>query len=311
MGKHFLQSEYWQKFKNDYGTPAIIAGDVLYTVHKIPFSNYNYAYCPRVNPLDIKFNELEESLKQNGCIAVHFDVPNIIKGSTKEKEAVNFLKEHCVVSQRDEFAKANFFIDLTKSEEELLNNMHKKHKYNVNYAQRNGVTVIENSTKEGFEKFYALYKETGQRQKFYFRSHTYLEKLWDVVSTAGLGHILIAEHEEKPLAAWLLINYDGVLYYPYGGSTEEKKNVFASNLLGWETIKLGKKLGCSLFDMWGASEDLNDEADSYHGFSIFKSKFGAQHVLYINSYDLVLNPPLYKIFTTANDLRWKLLNILR
>ena len=95
------------------------------------------------------------------------------------------------------------------------------------------------------------------------------------------------------------------------GSTERDKDVQASCLLGWEAIKFGKSKGCGLFDMWGASEDMSNKSDPYYGFSVFKEKFGATHVNYIDSYDYVINNSLYKMFTLANNVRWKLLSILR
>ena len=63
--------------------------------------------------------------------------------------------------------------------------------------------------------------------------------------------------------------------------------------------------------MWGAAEDMSNKNDQYYGFSVFKQKFGARHVTYIDSYDFVINEPVYKMFTVANDVRWKLLNILK
>jgi len=101
------------------------------------------------------------------------------------------------------------------------------------------------------------------------------------------------------------------LYYPYGGSTAEERNVQSSCLVGWEAIRLGKKLGCKLFDMWGATEDMSNKSDPYYGFSVFKEKFGSKHVEYIPSYDFVVNEPVYKMFTAANNLRWKVLNLLK
>lgn len=311
MGKHILQSDLWAEFKNLYGTPAVVEGGVVYTIHKIPFSSYNYAYCPRVRPSDINFGQLKDSLEKNNCIAIHFDVPNIVKGSPEESSETAILNEISSRSPRDEFAKANLLIDLTKSESELFEGMHKKHRYNINYAKKNGVIVREGKTDQDFDIFYDLYRETGERQKFYFRSHDYLRKLWSVFNEKNSAHLLIAEHQGKALAAWILLSYENVFYYPYGGSTEEKKNLFASNLLGWEAILLGKKLNCQVFDMWGASVNLDDEHDSYHGFSVFKSKFGAKHVVYCDSYDMVLNENIYKLFNTANNLRWKLLNFIR
>ncbi|MFH1899217.1 MAG: peptidoglycan bridge formation glycyltransferase FemA/FemB family protein [Patescibacteria group bacterium] len=311
MARHVLQSELWEKFKNSYGTPAVRVGNVLYTKHKIPFSSDFYAYSPRVNPFDIDFDRVKASLEENSCVAIHFDVPNVIKESSDSERAINIFKDRCSPSTRDEFAKGNFLLDLTRPEEELLNNMHKKHRYNVKYAQGKGVVVRQSTDDADFDIFYNLYSETGGRAKFFARSKNYMEKAWRTFRDAGCGRFVIAELDGKPLTAWLLINYDNVLYYPYGGSTNEDRNVQSSCLVGWEAIKLGKKLGCTLFDMWGASEDMSNKSDPYFGFSLFKEKFGAKHVVYIPSYDFVLNAPVYKLFTAANAFRWKLLNLLR
>ncbi len=311
MSTHLAQSHLWGKFKEDYGTPVVYAGNVMYTKHKIPFTGSFYAYCPRVNPSDVNFEELKKSMEENNCIALHFDVPNVAKDSPEAETALAILEKYCEKSPRAEFAKGNFIIDLTKSEEELLAGMHNKQRYNMGLAQRKGVTVKEGSADEDFDVFFEIYKQTGMRQKFYYRPKAYLHEVFKSFRSDGLAYILTAYYEGKPLASWMLLKYEDVLYYPYGGSTEEFKNVFASTLVGWEAIKLGKRLNCTLFDMWGATEDMSDTTDTYYGFSLFKQKFGAKHIQYIDSYDFIINPSLYKMFNMANGVRWKILNVLR
>lgn len=313
MENHILQSDSWGEFKSSYGTPAIKAGGVLYTKHKIPFTSYFFAYCPRVNPFLIDFEELKKSLENESCVGLHFDVPNIIKGSDKEEEAVKIFKSNpnCRKSPRDEFAKGNFILDLNKSEDELLDQMHKKHRYNIKYAERSGVVVGSYQKPEDLDAFYKLYKETAKRQNYFPRSRLYIQKIWDTFRPSNAVDVLIAEYKGTPLASWMLFIDGDILYYPYGGSSEEYKNLQASCLIGWEAIKYGKKHDCKVFDMWGAAADLSDESDSYHGFSLFKSKFGAKHVVYIDSYDFVINQALYTMFTSANKVRWKVLEMLR
>jgi lipid II:glycine glycyltransferase (peptidoglycan interpeptide bridge formation enzyme) len=311
MKQHILQSPLWAKFKNNYGTPAVIVDHVLYTKHKIPFTSYYFAYCPRVNPFKINFKSLEESLREQACIAVHFDVPNVVEGSKEAEKARAIFAERCVLSGRDEFAKGNFLLALTESEEKLLKGMYKKHRYNINYAERKGVVVEQAKSAADFETFFELYKKTADRQKYFPRMRTYLEKIWDIFRKEDKAYILTAKYEKTPLASWLLLVHENVIYYPYGGSSSDYRNLHGSCILGWEAIKLGKKLGCELMDMWGAAEDLNDKSDSYHGFSVFKSKFGGEHVTYIDSYDFVLNTAMHKMFIKANDFRWKLLRIIR
>lgn len=318
ISEHIVQTKQWGKFKTLYGTKSVRVGDVQYTLHKIPFTQYFYAYCPKVNPFKINFSEVTKSLSENNAVCINFDVPNVLKNSGEFDRAVSFFEENqCVKSPRDTFAKFNVLMDLTKSEDELLMSMHKKHRYNIAYAQKNGlvssVVSYDNSqnAKDSFESFYNLHKSTADRQKYYTHSKRYLETVWKIMGEAGIAKILNVSYQEKALSSWMLFVHDGVLYYPYGGSSEQHKKLYASNLAGWEAIKFGKASGCHTFDMWGAGENPNDTTDPWWGFTNFKMKFGGAHVEYMDSYDFVVNKVMYNAFILANDLRWKLLKLLK
>ena len=64
------------------------------------------------------------------------------------------------------FTKYTFILDLTKSEEELLKNMHPKTRYNIRVAEKKGVKVIEDNSDKAFEEYLKLTKETTQQTKF-------------------------------------------------------------------------------------------------------------------------------------------------
>ncbi len=309
MYRHIVQSKEWAEVKDEYGTPSVRIGEVYYTKHKIPKSKYYYAYCPRVNPAVIDFEKLKNSLKENDCIGLTFDVPNVIKGSPEEQKALEIFKKHCKKSKRSEFAQANIILDLKKSEKEIFSEMHKKHRYNTRYAARKGVTAKLAKNKEDFQEFFKLFKKTAVRQHYFIRPKRYYEIIWEKLHPKGICHILSAEYEGETLASWMIFIYDNVLYYPYGGSAESKKNIFASNALGWELIRFGKEKGCEIFDMWGAADDPENAKDEYHGFTNFKLKFGGEHVKYVNSYDLVIKKIPYFLFSNLNALRWKLLDL--
>ena len=307
---HIVQSPIWEKFKASFGTETVRVGEVFYSKHKIPFTNYYYAYCPKVDPFVVDFVAVHASLKENNCVAINFDVPNVLADSARSAEAQKvFEKNGCAKSPKSTFTPHNLLLDLTISEEELLQKMHSKHRYNIRYAQKNGVEVREGTTSQDFDVFYELALGTANRQGFYIHPKSYYEKIWEILGAEKFAKILTAYYQEKPLASWMFFVYDKVFYYPYGGSSEESKNLFASNLVGWEGIKLGKSLGCETFDMWGACADPDDSSDPEWGFTNFKMKFGAKYVGYIPSYDLILNPVLYKMFNLSNNLRWKILKL--
>jgi len=311
MKNHVVQSKEWGEFKTQYGTPAVRVGTIQYTIHKVPYTGEFYAYCPKINPVDINFDEIKNSLIKNSCIAINFDVPNVIKGSENESRAIEILESKCRKSPKDTFAKFNVLLDISKSEEEILNNMHKKHRYNIKYSQRNGVTVRKVSTESDYDIFYSLLKDTAERQKYYIHPKNYYKKIWEQMGAQNICTILISEFDGVPLASWMLFTYEGVLYYPYGGSSNRHKNLYASNLICWESILLGKSMGCETFDMWGAAKDPNDEEDSWQGFTNFKLKFGGKHVEYIDSYDFIINEQMYNAFNLAQKVRWTILNLLR
>lgn len=312
MEKHIVQSDEWGKFKNDYGTPAVNAGGVLYTKHAIPLTAEYFAYCPKVDPTKIDFAILKASLDENKCVNINFDVPNVIKGTEEEAASLRiFEKADCVLAPKDQFAKSNVLLDISPDEDALLANMHHKHRYNIKYSQKNGVHVRRAEEQKDFDIFWKMFEDTSIRQHYYIRPRKYYETIWNDFKKIGICDILIAEKDGIPLASWMLFIYNNVLYYPYGGSSEELKNLHGSTFLGWEAIRFGKEKNCKIFDMWGASENPENVDDPWYGFTNFKLKYGGKYVTYMDSYDFVVNKPVYKMFSVANDLRWKILKLIK
>ena len=197
------------------------------------------------------------------------------------------------LAARPLFTKYTFILDLTKSEEELLKNMHSKARYNIRVAQRYGVEVGEDNSSVAFEEYLRLMKETTVRQKFYAHTREYHKKMWKILSPKKMARLFIAKYKGQVLTAWILFVFKDTLYYPYGASSSLLREVMASNLMMWEAIRFGKKLGLKKFDMWGALGPNPDPKDPWFGFHSFKEKYGPRHVEFIGSYDLVINSPLY------------------
>jgi len=308
---HIVQSQEWAEFKNAYGTQTVRCGKIFYSKHQIPFSPYFVAYSPKVNPFVIDWEKLRGSLKNEKCVSVNFDVPNVVKNSPEAKNAETIFRGRCIKSPKNTFAGSTVILDLNKTEDELLKNLHPKHRYNMKLAQKNGVMIEKAKSLADFEVFFDLLYVTSLRQKYYIHPKHYYQKIWEILSPKGMCHILTAKFNGGALSSWMLFIYNNVLYYPYGGSSDNLQNFFPSNLLGWETIRFGKELGCASFDMWGACKNINDQTDPWWGFTNFKLKFGGQIVEFMDSYDFVVNKKVYKMFNLANNLRWKILKLIR
>ena len=307
---HIVQSKEWGDFKTLMKTKSVKVGDIQFTKHKIPKLPYYIAYAPKVNFLkqQIDWEELKKIAKQENCIMVRFDVPNNILSITDEtQDLISDLKNKCKLSPRSTFSRHNVVLDISKDTDELLKNASQKTRYNIKLAEKKGVIVKVENNENGIKIFNDLMEETAKRQGFFPHSRNYYQKCFETLNKNNMANILIAYYNNVPLAAWMLFNKDDVLYYPYGTSSNEHRNLMPSNLLAWEAIKLGKSLNCTIFDMWGA---VNVESSPWWGFTKFKLGYGGVLVEYIDSYDLVINDTVYNLFNTAYSLFWKLKKII-
>lgn len=307
---HPLQSFQWGEFRKKTGVKVVALGGLQLTIHKIPYLPWTIGYLPKgALPTKKMITDLQKIGKQENCIFIQLE-PNIVNDKGLR------INDKLRPSFRPLFTKYTFQLDLTKSEEELLKNMSSKTRYNIRVAQKHGVKVIEDNSNEAFNAYLTLLKETTARQKFYAHTKQYHLLMWQTLKPAGIAHLLIASCSSKTsnlkpitLAAWILFVYDGVLYYPYGASSNKYKEVMASNLIMWETIRFGKKMGCKVFDMWGSLGPNPDKNDPWYGFHRFKQGYGGKLVEFAGSYDLVINPFLYELYKIADKLRWMLLKI--
>lgn len=297
---HPLQSVAWEKFRKKTGIKTVMIDGLLMTVHKVPHTPFNIGYLPKGPLPDQKLiNELKETGNKENCIFIQLE-PNVMKGSESK------LQSDLKPAAHPLFTKYTFILDLTKSEDDLLKNMHHKTRYNIRVAQKRGVEVVEDNSEKAFEEYLKLTRETTKRQGFFAHSEKYHRLMWETLK-GKMAHLFLAKYEGEVLVAWIVFVHNDTLYYPYGASSSEHREVMASNLMMWEVIRWGKKLGLKKFDMWGALSEHPNEKDPWFGFHRFKQGYGAQHVEFVGSYDLVIKPFWYEVYKIADKIRWLLL----
>ena len=317
---HPLQSKEWGEFRERTGIKVIRTNNFQLTIHPIPKIGLTIGYYPKgPMPTSSVITELKQAGKKNNCVFIQLEPEVEAEKNVGKKLLTLGLKP----SAHPLFTKYTFVLDLAKSEEELLKNMHNKTRYNIRLAERKGVTVKEENSEEAFAKYIKLTKETTTRQGFFAHTEKYHRLMWETLRVKNAefrmqknydkltAHLFVAQYEGEPLVAWILFVYKDTLYYPYGASSNKHREVMASNLMMWEAIKFGKKLGLKKFDMWGALGENPDEHDPWFGFHKFKQGYGARHVEFVGSYDLVLGPIAYQFYVVADKLRWLFLKIRR
>ena len=252
-------------------------------------------------------DHLKEYSKEQKAAYIKVDPQIVLAQDTanftqdKGKAAVNpreyFEKSGWINSRQQIQFKNTFWMDLTKSEDELLANMKQKTRYNIRLAEKKGVKVRQGSSND-FDVIYEMYAATSARDGFIIRPKEYYCLLWNTFMEAGMAVPLIAEVQDEPVGALFLFHFNQKSYYLYGMSRDVHREKMPSYLLQWEAIRLSKSLGCTTYDLWGAP-DVFDPSDRMWGVHKFKEGLGGEVIQTIGAFDFPTSKLAYTIIQEA------------
>jgi len=323
IANHPVQTWDWGDFQESQGHKVyrlgVFENDKIlsaYSVsfHKIPKTNYTIGSLLRGPAIDQEMlDNLRKIALDENAIFIKLE-PNQIQ---KTYDSTNTPTTHLpdpdfkdlLSSPKVAFYPFTYIVDLTKSEEDLLKNMHSKTRYNIRLANRHNVEVKREVTDQAFETYLKLLFDTTKRQGFYLHSQNYHRTLWKMLKGTGMLNIFTAYYQGKALSSFMTFTLGDTLYYPYGASLDLHREVMAPTLLMWEVIKYGQSQNLKSFDMWGALGPEAKPTDQGAGFTRFKQGYGGQLVQFIGTYDYVINPNLYKAYNIVDKIRWKLLRL--
>lgn len=321
---HILQSWEWGELKskgewtpyrllveNDNQEP-LAAISIL--ARRIPVLGKQIFYAPR-GPvgdwhdhelMDFLFAEIRKLAQDKGAIFLKID-PDV---SIEDTDLAEYLRTRGFVAagKAEGFAgiqpKFVFRLDLTPDEDTLLANLHSKTRYNLRLAERKGVVIKENCSKEDLPVFYELLKETTERDKFLVRSYQYFADMWDCLAPSGYLQLFLAYYQGQPIAGTLAYLFGDKAWYIYGASSNAHRNVMPNYLLQWTMIKWAKANNCKLYDFRGVSGDLSEDNPLY-GLYRFKKGFNGTFTEFVGEFDLVFSPFYYWLWTNLEPFYQK------
>ena len=177
-----------------------------------------------------------------------------------------------------------------KTEEELLANFHQKWRYNIRLAERKGVTV-RICGKEMVPAFSDLMLTTGVRDGFVTRKPEYFAAMLDNLGEHARLYMAF-DPNDTPIAGTLAIHYGDKVWYLYGASSNEHRNLMPNYLLQWRMIQWAVETNCRIYDFRGVSGDVSEDNPLY-GLFRFKQGFGGDFTEFVGEMDLVLSPVIY------------------
>ncbi|MBU0598599.1 peptidoglycan bridge formation glycyltransferase FemA/FemB family protein [Patescibacteria group bacterium] len=308
----FLQSWEWGEFQKSLDRQIWrlgvfegdnLVGSALVIKQTLPMGKC-YLYCPRgpVGDNQDVFKELEFKIaslgKEQSALFVKIEPPIEKKNRQFFKDVISGFnsKPADFVQPQD-----SWYMDLSQSEDELLQAMHHKTRYNIRLAEKKGVTV-RISGAEDLDKFWQLNLATSRRDQFSAHSKNYYQKMLETLSGSGFMKMFIAEYKGQSIAANLVTFFGDTVTYVHGASADEQRNVMAPQLLQWRQIQEAKRQGFRHYDFWGVAPEGAAKEQAWSGITRFKQGFGGQGMSYVGTYDLIINPGWYKLYKLAKTI---------
>lgn len=320
---HPLQSWTWGAFKSRWGWQAMPSlmtiaessweplAAALILKRPVPRTPFCILYVPRGPILDYNdralrqqvLAQLEKVARRERAIFLKID-PEVVQAWGEEEERPSpiggrFIQELTRRGWRFSSDQIQFRntveLPLAESEEALLGAMKPKTRYNIRLAERKGISVRPGAPGD-FPAIAAMYAETAVRDGFTIRPTAYYLDIWNAFYQAGMAQPLLAEFENRPIAAVVLVRYGQRAIYMYGASTDQERQRMPNHLLQWEAIRWAKAQGAAVYDFWGAPDDFK-ETDRLWGVWRFKQGYSGQVVRHIGAWDYPARPLLYWAYT--------------
>ncbi len=200
-------------------------------------------------------------------------------------------------------------VELAADDEQLLAGFDKDTRYSVRRAEREGVTVRVVDDPYDLRPIDALHQLVGMTQERAGFPMPALERYrtaWSVLAGAGRAHILEAMADDQLLASGMLVIEGNRSFYIFSGSRREaagQPKRFASYALQWEMMLLARDRGVRYHDLWGVAPAEAGPDHPWHGVGLFKKGFGGREVVWAGSWDLVLDPTLYRLREASSIMR--------
>ena len=289
-GRKLVRYEYLSKNKEVTQFQGVITSNAL---------GFKFIYVPRVSFSQELLDEISKFFKENNF--VFWRVERLNNNIPK-----NF--NYKLVKNRQ--PECTWLLDLEKTEEEILSEMHSKTRYNINLAIKKGVVC---KIEKDLEKYWQLNEMTTNRNSIKSHDKNYIEKLLKLDSVYQLSTYFA----EDIISSAIVFKYNDIMYYLFGASANTHRNLMGPYLNQFEIIKLAKKLNCKVYDFWGMAppaEEGSEDRNSHHnyawkkshpldGVAKFKAGFNGKLECYPKPLEIILQPFKYNIFSLIQKLR--------
>ncbi len=323
MNNSFLQSNQWEEFQKSVGRYVLRIDNQLIIKNNLPLGK-SYLTCFKPDILDDKIesflSQVKDIAKDENCIFFHLEPANSQQRTANRQQQIANSEPRTANSQQRTAKcmqpKQSLILDISKSEEDILSQMHQKTRYNIRLAEKKGVKIrISNDIKD-VDLFWELAKDTSSRSEFHFHSKQYYQKMVEILGKKyNILDLIVGEYDNKALVVLIILYYQNQAIYLHGASSNKNRNLMAPYLAQWKAILEAKKRNCKEYDFWGISPLKRESRNSkfeirnldhpWNGITKFKLGFApnGKYIEYPDAQDVVYQKTVYNLYQSYKRVR--------
>lgn len=146
-------------------------------------------------------------------------------------------------------------LDLPLDENALFGRLKNPVRRAIRKAEKSGVRVEISSEIEAVKNFYSLHCKSRKKHGLPPQPFSFFKNIQKHVLAKGLGAIVLACWEKKPIAGSIFFHGEGPAVYKFGASDEAFQHLRGNNLAMWEAIRWLLRRGARKLDLGRTSLD--------------------------------------------------------
>ncbi len=265
----------------------------------------DYDHPGAADRLGLLVRGLHAAAAREGAIAVRIE-PRVERDS-----AAAALLDACGLRRVDATLQTpdTRLVPLLSDDDALLATFDKDTRYAIRRSAREGVETSvcgDPEDDEALRDLHGIVTETLERAQYRLPSVDRYRVAWRGLAGSGRARIIRARHHGALESASLLVVEGDRSIYLYSGSIREKKGEtrrFASYAAQWRMMQTAREMGARVHDLWGVAPGDAGPDHPWYGYSLFKKGFDGRFVSWAGSWDLVVDPALYRLRRSVSHLR--------
>lgn len=243
-------------------------------IKRIPFFPFSIIKILRCKDL-IQLNKLIDRLKKYRPLFIKIQLFSFQKLKFKNKNQQLKTDKHPLIPTK------TLWIDLKKSEKQLLKEMRPKMRYNIGLVKRKGIKtrVISGDkiSEKQLKNFYSLWQQNKPFNWLFKPSFKELQCLKD--SFKDKCFFIFAFKDKELVSQVFILSSQNMAFDWFGANSFLGRKLFAKSLVMWTAIREAKKRKLKIFDFEGIYDHrFHKNQKGWQGFSFFKKGFGGKEI---------------------------------